>query len=378
MWEEVRARLAGPAGERLRAAVRAALAEPSASLVEWEGVPAQPGGDRAVCLLAGTARVGPGERPWRLALKVLGAAASPDDPASIFFGRREGLLYRSGILDALPGGLRAPRCFGCDEGEDGSAWLWLEHVHEEGERRWPRSRWALAARHLGQFNGAYLAGRPLPDSPWLGGGRLRRWLESHEGKVARIAAAADDPTVRRYWPRPVVDALLRLWQEREVFLGVLERLPQTLCHGDAIRRNLLGRLREDGSEETVAIDWEYAGRMAAGEETGQTLSVASAFFDVGPEELPELDEALFAGYLAGLRDAGWRGDERAVRFAHAAHGALRNAFNAVGTAQPDEVGQEATRQRWGRSWEDLAEARAQARPFLLARAGEARRLLADL
>jgi len=60
---------------------------------------------------------------------------------------------------------------------------------------------------------------------------------------------------------------------------------------------------------------------AVGEEVGQTLSVAAAFFDLEPADLPALDEALFAAYLAGLADTGWRGDLTEVRFACAAHAA---------------------------------------------------------
>jgi hypothetical protein len=41
-----------------------------------------------------------------------------------------------------------------------------------------------------------------------------------------------------------------------------------------------------------------------------------------------LDAIAFEGYLAGLRDAGWRGDARLVRFGYAATAALYG----VGTA----------------------------------------------
>lgn len=182
-----------------------------------------------------------------------------------------------------------------------------------------------------------MAGRPLPNAAWLGGQQLRTWLETQRPLVAQIAVAPLNADVRRWWPQTVVDAILRLWTERDAFGTALERLPQTFCHGDAIRRNLISRRGMDGGEETVAIDWEYAGRYAGGEEVGQTLSVASAFFDVEPTDLPTLDEALYAGYLAGLHDAGWHGDPRQVRFAYAAHAALRNVFNAVGASVPDRV-----------------------------------------
>src|SRR5207244_1273281 len=107
---------------------------------------------------------------------------------------------------------------------DGAVWLWLEHVREDGERVWPLARWALAARHLGRFNADITlpaapvgtrAGRQIPHAPWLGGRRLRTWVEEHEQRVAMIAAAPLNPDVRRFWPRPVVDAILRLWEERD-------------------------------------------------------------------------------------------------------------------------------------------------------------------
>ena len=169
----------------------------------------------------------------------------------------------------------------------------------------------------------------------------------------------------------VVARILRLWEDRDALCDALERLPQTFCHGDAIRRNLLAE-----AEETVAVDWACAGHYAVGEEVGQTLSVASAFYDVEPADLPALDEALFESYMAGLRDAGWHGDPTQVRFAHVAHAALRNAFNAVGATVPDDP--TAALEVYGRTWEELAERRAAIRPFLLDRADEARRLMAAL
>jgi hypothetical protein len=380
---DVRERLVGASAGRLRDVVREVLKQPGANLGPWRIASLREGsgpadGRSRVYRLAGTADVGAAEHPWSVVLKVLAPMADQDDPTDIRYWKREPLLLASGVLDHLPTGLGAPRCYGCDELADGTVWLWLEEIQEDGDRVWPLTRWALAARHLGQFNGAFLDGRPLPRAPWLGGRRLRTWLESHGALVARIATAPLNPDVRRWWPRSVVDAILSVWEERDAFCTALERLPQTFCHGDAIRRNLRSRRGADGSEETVGIDWEYAGLYAVGEEVGQTLSVASAFFDVNPGDLPALDEMLFAGYLAGLGDTGWRGDPRPVRFAYAAHAALRNAFNAVGASVPDEARRAAAEQNYGYTWEELAERRAEIRPFLLHRADEARDLMKAL
>lgn len=378
-----RSRVAEVASERLQMVVRLALGEPDATLGAWGAEPLMGGAGafnprRSLYCLQGAARVGPAQRSWSVILKGFAPVAARDDSAHGDEWKREWLVYDSGILDALSAGPRAPRCYASDERADGSLWLWLEHIREDGERSWSVARWSLAARHLGQLNGAYSAGRPLPRTPWLGGGRLRTWVERHRPLVAQIAAAPDNPDVRHWWPRPVVDAILRLWEERATFCAALERLPQAFCHGDAIRRNLLSRRGADGSDETVAIDWEYAGLYALGEEVGQTLSVAGAFFDVAPADLPALDEALFAGYLAGLRDAGWRGDPVPVRFAYAAHAALRNALNAVGASVPDAARRAAAQENYGHPWEALAERRAALRPFLLERADEARKLMESL
>ena len=369
------------ASGRLRELVPEALGEPQAVVGEWEAVPLKGRFGaldvaRSVFNIRGMARVGVAERPWSLVLKVLGPSAVPGDPTVMRYWKREMLLYSSGLLDDLPTGLRAPRFYGCDEPADSVVWLWLEHIREDGERAWPIARWALAARHLGRFNGAYLVGRSLPRAPWLSGRRLRTSLERQDSLVAQIATAPDNPEVSRWWPPQVVAAILRLWEERGAFCDALDSLTQTFCHGDAIRRNLLAH--RDGAEETVAIDWEFAGHYAVGEEVGQTLSVASAFYDIEPVDLPALDEALFASYLAGLREVGWRGDPTQVRFAYVAHAALRNVFNTVGASVPDDWRRAAALENYGRTWEELAERRAAIRPFLLDCADEARGLMEAL
>ena len=170
-------------------------------LGEWEAVPLKAFGAldvaRSAFNIRGMARVGVAERPWSLVLKVLGPAAGPDDPTHIDYWKRELLLYSSGLLDDLPAGLCAPRCYGCDEPMDGVVWLWLEHVREDRDRAWPLARWALAARHLGRFNGAYFVGRSLPRTSWLSGQRLRTLSDRHHSLVAQIAKAPGKPEVRR-------------------------------------------------------------------------------------------------------------------------------------------------------------------------------------
>jgi hypothetical protein len=363
----------------LRSAVRSALGDPHAVPGPWEAVPLTRGASGRRChLLRGVAGPAPpggsAGRPWSLVLKEYPVPAGPDDPAGAPYARREPLLYASGLLERLGRDVAAPACHGRDEPSPGVVRLWLECFAEGDGGRWAPADWAAVARSLGRWHGGYAAGRPAPEAPWLRRGRLRTILDGQGTLVRRIAAARALPEVRGWWPAAVVDALERLWRERGAFCDALDRLPHTFAHGDAIRRNLFALRGPCGSPRTGAIDWEHAGHYALGEEVGQTLSVAAVFFDADPEDLAEIDAALFHGYLAGLADAGWRGDPRPVRLGYAAHAALRNAFNAVGATVADEAGRASALLRYGHSWEELAERRAAVRPYLLRLAQEARDL----
>src|SRR5579859_210409 len=111
--------------------------------------------------------------PFALVLKIIRglgsgtASAAPvsADPVGSHYWRREALAYQSGLLADLPG-LAAPHCYGVEEQVDGAHWLWLEAVQDDGGPMWPLDCYGTAARHLGQFNGAYLAGRPRPEYAW--------------------------------------------------------------------------------------------------------------------------------------------------------------------------------------------------------------------
>lgn len=93
-------------------------------------------------------------------------------------------------------------------------------------------RLLLVASHLGRFNGAYLAGRPLPDHPWLSRDDAREWVERCAEWVPgaiRDLTTWQRPALRRDFPVPVTDGLVRLWEERERLLTALDQLPRTLC-----------------------------------------------------------------------------------------------------------------------------------------------------
>src|SRR5215217_7095217 len=180
--------LSGVDTAMLELMVRSLLGEPAAVVArEWSCVPLGGGAGEGLGLyqVSGSARVGSASRSWALVVKVC-AAADEADPGAWDYPAREGLTYGSGLLDALPGGLTAPRCLAVETQPDGTSWLWLEAVTEAHPGPWPLERYARVAHELGRFNGAYLAGAPLPAQPWLSRGYLRGWVEASGPAVAEL------------------------------------------------------------------------------------------------------------------------------------------------------------------------------------------------
>ena len=209
------------------------------------------------------------------------AAAEPEHP---YYWRREVCAYESGLLDRLPGGVRAPRCRGRFERADGSVALWLEVLPEP---IWTIDGYGRAARAMGRMQGAFAAAPPA--ERWLS----RRWLRAYLD--LRVELRGPPST------------------EREHTLRTLEAGPQTFCHLDFYPANLFG----DG-DETILVDWAYCGIGALGEDPGNFGPDALLDGFVAPEQADELERAVWDGYRAGLAEAGWSGDERAVRFAFCA------------------------------------------------------------
>ena len=319
--------------EALTGMVRKALALPSFQIDAWRcdsltghiSNPATGGLYR----VTGSGRQDARPVPWSLILKI---AHLPEDAPQgwgtdlLHFGywKREALAYQSGILQDLGPGLQSPRCFEVAEQSEGSLWLWLEEIAESGPSVWQTPRYGTAARHFGQWQGGYLAGKPLPAASWLQTGWLRSWAAHFEflENYLRHPDFWNHPLVRAAFPVPVADRLLNLWAERRTWMDLLDRMPPTLCHFDTWRPNLLAAVGPQGQEQTVALDWQCMGLGPAGE-VGNLLLTALMTLEVQAPDAPALDAAIWTHYLQGLREAGWEGDPRPVRFCYTAYPALR-------------------------------------------------------
>lgn len=257
---------------------------------------------------------------WSIILKLFGnlSGIGRNNSTASGYWKREVLAYQSGMLVDLPGALTAPRCFEITEYPNDEYWVWLEDLGNGFDVIWPLERYGLAARHLGQFNGAYLAGRSLPEASWLSRGRIQEYLDLLAPMMEELDALKTNPALRGWLNDEQIASIRRLWSKRELLLVALAKLPRCLCHHDAFRLNLMMRQREDGQEETVAIDWSYFGTGVIGEELGTFVAVSLNFIAVDATHARELDRLAFAGYISGLQDTGWRGETNLVRFGYTA------------------------------------------------------------
>jgi hypothetical protein len=330
--------------------VRKALDQPRLEISEWKVQPIHGGLEfnSAVFRFQGEARQAGATIPWSLILKVVRPSQEASDPGGIWYWKRELLAYQSGLLQHLPGGnISTPAYYEIEQRPDGSIWLWMEDIRDDIGSPWPLEHYGVAARHLGQFNGAYLTGQAFPPEPWVTRNWLRKYVENAAPMVAFIREHPGHPVVMHMYPGNTLAQILAIWDEHVQILEVLEHLPQVFCHQDAFRRNLFAR-----QGKTIAIDWGYMGTAPVGAELVALVAGSISFFEIPAERVNELDALCFEGYLQGLRDAGWKGDPKLVRTGYAVTLLLRYPIAAqIGEMLPRFLDQE-NRSRVAAAFED--------------------------
>ena len=370
--------------------VRQALGSATAEIRHWEHHPISYINTEVSNLglhrFKGTARYRGEDRVWSIVLKAVDAPVNETKPTYWNYHRREILAYEEGLLTDLPGGVSAPRCLDITKYPGGVCWLWLEDILNPGSPPWSLTEYGLVARHLGQFNGAYLTGRALPSLPWLSRNWLRGWLSYYQVTCQEVLELIRDehfweqPWLRSAFPRPITDEVLRLWASHATLLAALDQLPQTFCHLDAYRPNLFLRRDAQGSNQTVAVDWVFTGIASVGEEIANLLSASLIWLEYDAAEARSLDEAVFSGYLNGLRDAGWQGNSRSVRLGYTAACALR--WGVVGLwwlrSLGDSGKQAELEIHWNRPLAELVSQWARTTTYILGLAQEAYQLQQDL
>jgi hypothetical protein len=227
--------------------------------------------------------------------------AASTDPRHWNYWRREALVYETALPQRL--GLGAPRLLDARHGEDVELRLeWVDGRHGAAMTVDDVEAVALA---LGRAQG-----RPeLPSDEWLSRGFLRAYSGTRavDWSLLHDDAAWERPLIREHFARHRA-ALIALHERRHALLALAETLPRTVCHLDVWPNNLV--VRPDG--EVVFLDWAFTGDGALGEDVSNL--VPDCVFDLlfAHERLGELEERATSAYLRGLREAGWRGDERLV------------------------------------------------------------------
>jgi hypothetical protein len=371
--------------------VRAILDHGAAEVMNWEVIPIVQGraSPAAVYRIAGNAQTKDGVLPWSLVLKesnpptasTVGDKPS-NDPKSWWYWKRELLLYQSGLFAELPEGFVTPQVY-CIEDEPEFNRIWMEDVREDVGAIWPLQHYGHVAQHFGRFNGLYLAQRPIPPWPWL----MPDLIAFRVGKAEWADFAHHYPTLRetnllvqRGWTDDLFAAFDRIWHEREHFLQVLANLPQTLLHNDAGRKNLFARRHPAASFETVVLDWGATGMGAIGEDLATIVAQPVWWFNgVRPEELPELDAIAFPAYVQGLRDVGWQGNPALARLGYTLHMVLHHglAIFWMEWAARNENTRIWIETTIGHPMEEIADVMRSLRSYVVARADEARSLIAS-
>jgi hypothetical protein len=234
---------------------------------------------------------------------------------------REAAAYQSGALAALPAGLAAPKCYGVTEHDD-AVWIWLDYIPSDHAATWSEADIGQVVFDLGRFNGAYLVHARLPVDSWVSRGWLRHYVNSYAAYIEQLPDLQKHPLVGRAVQPHLLPHVLRLVDEREWLLQLLDGLPQVFCHFDAWRGNLFVVPIPNNDTRLVAVDWAFAGIGAVGQELAPILFTQ--------RRVPTVAELAIQHYVAGLRAVGWQGDERIIQLSSAVAAALVYGVAMVG------------------------------------------------
>ncbi len=292
---------------------------------------------------------------WSVFVKVLHPASESPLWASIPEEHRPQVLeelnwldepsvYRSGLADQMPAGLRLPQVFQVDE-EPARITLWLEDVADPGQ--WDLDRYHRAAAALGWLSGSW----PEERARALLGMRRRPLHGLFYGKIMNndLPLLADD----HLWRDPAVTGSAGRRCRAEVaelavivpkLLDRLEQLPHGIAHGDAAPNNLL----EPQVGMTVAVDWSYGSCGPFGCDLAQLLAGRAESGAVEPTELPDIAATILDGYLDGLSEVGCHAAQPAIELAWATHLAVRSLFSCLLLERHDHLTQDARQELMAR------------------------------
>jgi hypothetical protein len=247
---------------------------------------------RSVTRLRGYAQIDDGVRAWTLIEK---STEGPHRavPYLTANGTRELEAYRSGLLASLAPAVRAPRAYGAVREDDGRIVLWLEDIVHEGSRPLDPASLLGASSDLGALAGTWH--RRDTSAHWLFTG----WIDRHSQPEA-VARGLE--TLRGAPPAVVARLGTRLPAAERLVLAqprlrhILEALPQTLCHHDAVGANVFST-----GGGTTLIDWESIGPGPVGADLASLLCSSVRRGDARASVVVSHFDEAFDAYSAGVR-----------------------------------------------------------------------------
>jgi hypothetical protein len=198
-----------------------------------------------------------------------------------------------------------PQCLGVSHISDTECWLWQEYLPADHDWTW--DDYHTAAYRLGQWQATH---QELPQQPWLSRDWLAGWVHGPLTSISGMVEGMNGyqhPLLIAYFAPEELAALRQLWAERQSYLDKLAQLPPTLCHLDAHRGNLSWQ-----GDTLALLDWAFVGAGALGEELAAFIGATLLLDYVPLVDAEQLEQVAFHGYMAGLRAAGWSGDEALI------------------------------------------------------------------
>lgn len=110
--------------------------------------------------------------------------------------------------------------------------------------------------------------------------------------------------------------------ERMLWLERLESLPQTFCHLDIHRGNVVIQTAPDEQRRIVAMDWSFSGIASIGQELGPLIHTN--------RRMPDIHEMAVGEYIRGLKAAGYSDNADYVWWSAAISAALTYCVAQVG------------------------------------------------
>ncbi|WP_143593543.1 phosphotransferase [Synechococcus sp. 1G10] len=283
------------------------------------------GGTEGLFHIKGEVLIAGESRSWTMVVKLIAAESDPAIASTWFYAQREALAYKSLILDTMTGVLSAPKCYGITLCQNSKIWLWLENVIADEPPLWTINCYANAAFGLGEaaalLQPQLFKIRDTPLTYSFASSWCKYWFRwyglSSVDSVRRITSAQSYVSARQ------LQNVLQLLEEAGSLIEQYHLMPQTFCHHDTHRLNLIIQKKTKPFARIVAVDWALAGPGPVGADAADLVSGSLLNFCFDMQQAEFLELQVMTRYLDGLYSTQWQGDPKKVEAGYLLQTVLR-------------------------------------------------------